>query len=55
MKNEMKWIDNGIGPEGAQTLSETLKINTSMTSLNLEGNENENEMKEEIEEKNRND
>ena len=33
---EMKeWIDNGIGTEGAKTISESLKINTSLTSLNL--------------------
>ncbi len=38
---EMKWIDNEIGNEGAQTLSETLKINTSLTSLNLYCDENE--------------
>ncbi len=40
-KKEMKWIDNYIRDEGAQTLSEALKINTSMTSLNLRGDENE--------------
>ncbi len=32
---------NGIGDEGAQTLSEALKNNTSLTSLNLRGEENE--------------
>ncbi len=37
----MKWTDNEIGPEGARTLSEALKINSSLTSLNLEGDENE--------------
>ena len=30
-----KWIDNWIGYEGAKTISESLKINTSLTSLNL--------------------
>ncbi len=40
-KEEMKWIDNGIGREGAETLSETLKINTSLTSLDLGCDENE--------------
>ena len=30
-----KWIDNGIGDEGARTISESLKINTSLTKLNL--------------------
>ena len=28
-------IDNQIGPEGAQAISESLKINTSLTYLNL--------------------
>ncbi len=35
----MKWIGNIIRSEGAQTLSEALKINTSLTSLNLECDE----------------
>ncbi len=39
-ENEKKWIDKGIGDVGAQTISETLKINTSLTSLNLECDEN---------------
>ena len=34
-----KWIDNQIGDEGAKTISESLKINTSLTSLNLGGDE----------------
>ena len=35
-RNEMKeWIGNEIGTEGAKTISESLKINTSLTSLNL--------------------
>ena len=34
-----KWIGNQIGYEGAKTISESLKINTSLTSLNLEGDE----------------
>ncbi len=38
-KNEMKWIDNEIGNEGVKILSEVLKINTSLTSLNLERDE----------------
>ena len=47
-----EWIVNQIGDEGAKSLSETLKINTSLTSLGLIGDEkirNEerrNEMKE---------
>ena len=35
--------DNGIGDEGAKVLSEMLKVNTTLTSLNLRGEE---EMKE---------
>ena len=30
-----KWIGNQIGDEGAQAISESLKINTSLTTLNL--------------------
>ena len=30
-----EWIGNGIGDEGAKTISESLKINTSLTTLNL--------------------
>ena len=30
-----KWIDNRIGDEGAKSLSESLKINTSLTTLDL--------------------
>ena len=30
-----EWIGNKIGDEGAKTISESLKINTSLTSLNL--------------------
>ena len=38
---EMKeWIDNEIGDEGAKSISETLKINTSLTELNLWSDEN---------------
>ncbi len=40
-KNEKKWIGNEIGNEGAKSLSETLKINTSLTSLNLACDEKE--------------
>ena len=35
MKRNEKWIGNEIGDEGAKTISESLKINTSLTSLNL--------------------
>ena len=41
MKNELKeWIGNEIGDEGAKAISESLKINTSLTSLHLYGDEN---------------
>ena len=30
-----KWIGNQIGDEGSQAISETLKINTSLTTLSL--------------------
>ena len=33
-KNE-KWIENGIRDEGAETISESLRINTSLTHLDL--------------------
>ena len=50
--SEMKeWIDNGIGTEGAETISESLKINTSLTELYLGGDDkirNEKRMKKEI-------
>ena len=35
MKRNDKWIGNQIGDEGAKTISESLKINTSLTSLDL--------------------
>ena len=31
----MKWIGNQIGDEGAKSISESLKINTSLTTLYL--------------------
>ena len=31
--------DNGIGDEGAKSMSEMLKSNTTLTSLNLSGEE----------------
>ena len=40
MKNELKeWIGNEIGDEGAKAISESLKINTSLTELYLGGDE----------------
>ena len=42
-KNEKKWKekwkDNEIGDEGAKTVSESLKINTSLTELDLGSDE----------------
>ena len=38
-QNEIKMIDNEIGDEGAKRISESLKINTSLTSLGLSGDE----------------
>ena len=34
-----RWIDNEIGDEGAKSISESLKINTSLTTLDLGGDE----------------
>ena len=46
-------IVNKIGNEGAKTISESLKINTSLTTLNLESDEKvRNEMREEMKKKN---
>ena len=39
MKRNDKWIDNQIGSEGTKRISESLKINTSLTELNLGGDE----------------
>ena len=35
--------DNGIGAEGAKAMSEMLKINTILTTLNLRGKEDNTE------------
>ena len=39
MKRNEKWIDNDIGDEGAKAISESLKINTSLTYLDLGGDD----------------
>ena len=43
MKNGINWkgkgTDNEIGDEGARSISESLKINTSLTTLNLRSDE----------------
>ena len=39
MKWKNEWIDNEIEDEGAKTISESLKINTSLTELYLNGDE----------------
>ena len=36
-KEVKEWIGNQIGDEGAEVISESLKINTSLTELNLAG------------------
>ena len=38
-KEVKEWIGNQIGSEGAKTISESLKINTSLTELNLRSDE----------------
>jgi len=39
-ENEMnKWTDNHIGDEGANKISESLKVNTTLTLLVLDGDE----------------
>ena len=40
MNNENKWTANKIGAEGASKISELLKINSTLTELNLYGNWN---------------
>jgi len=41
-ENEMnKWTDNRIGAEGASEISESLKVNTTLTKLDLNGDEKE--------------
>ena len=44
-KETKKWKGNQIGNEGAKSLSESLKINTSLTELYLESDEKGEEMK----------
>ena len=36
----MKWTDNNIGAEGAMKISESLMINTTLTTLNLDCDDN---------------
>ena len=39
-ENEMnKWTENDIGDEGASKISESLKVNTTLTELNLNSDE----------------
>ena len=42
----MKLIGNNIGIEGAKMISEVLKSNSTLTSLNLSGDEKKNKNKE---------
>ena len=37
--NGNKWKGNGIGVEGANKISESLKVNTTLTKLNLGSDE----------------
>ena len=48
-----KLIGNEIGDEGAKSMSETLKVNTTLTELFLSGEEEKNEEKGERNEKTR--
>ena len=43
MKSKQKWTDNKIGDEGASAISESLKINTTLTELNLRCDETRNQ------------
>ena len=38
LMNNDKWTANNIGDEGANKISESLKINTTLTQLNLMNN-----------------
>ena len=51
---QWEWKENNIGPEGVKSLSESLKINTTLTELNLNGDDNikESNRKRKKEEKN---
>ena len=45
-ENEMnKWTVNGIGDSGANKISETLKVNTTLTKLDLRCDEEEHNWK----------
>ena len=37
---QWKWTDNNIGAEGAAKISESLMTNTTLTKLDLSGNDN---------------
>ena len=39
--NDKEMIGNWIEEEGARAMSEMLKVNTTLTSLNLKGQEND--------------
>ena len=38
-KKKKKWTGNKIGAEGASKISESLKVNNSLTELSLDGDE----------------
>ena len=52
MKSKTKWTVNRIGDSGASKISESLKINTTLTELNLGSDEirNKNEKQKKNEE-----
>ena len=52
MRNEQwQWTDNQIGHEGAQSLSESLKTNTTLTQINLRSDDEVLNDKDEYDEK----
>ena len=49
--NKKQWTGNNIGAEGAKMISESLKINTTLTKLNLSCNWNTTIDKNEVDKK----
>ena len=39
VNDKWTWTDNNIGAEGARMISEALKTNSTLTELNLRGDE----------------
>ena len=44
-KNDKIWTGNSVGDSGARMISESLKTNTTLTTLNLYGDEKWSKMK----------